>query len=139
MQLQDVLVYAGQFEVQEALAYVLQGVVMTVIGGTIYSAGKRGFWVNQSPRTKEFAQLVLVVALVGTGFLSSPVLNLARESVSSFAVAQQVGLLLIASRFGVNLFVDDWNFFDRRSVLIYLLGAAVALWPYLSPVVQSVR
>jgi hypothetical protein len=46
-------------------------------------------------------------------------------STSGWTEAQQIGIVLIASRAVVNMLVEHWTFTDEKSIVIYAIGGAM--------------
>lgn len=67
-----------------------------------------------------------------TGVVSDPLLQAIKLNLSSFTTIQELGVVIVASRFLINRMVNEWNPDDIKSLLVYGLGATMVLWPRLA-------
>lgn len=111
----------------EVVPAILQGLVLTVIGLFAYSTGYRWFKSigNHEFDSKEVAQATLVGLLLITGVIGDPIMQAIQGSTSGWTEAQQIGIVLIASRAVVNMLVEHWTFTDEKSIVIYAIGGAM--------------
>jgi hypothetical protein len=110
-------------EVSEIPLYVLQGIVFAVAGWLVYQAGENGFLSRGKFRSKEFAQIIVILFLLFTGAGSSYVFDALQGLSLNVSLFEITTITIALSRAYINEMVDNWTHKDRRSIAAYAVGA----------------
>lgn len=110
-----------------AIATILQGVAITILGLLAYKTGYRWFksFGSNEFKSKEAAQGTLVAFLFISGFVSEPIFQTLYSLTIGLDFLQQIGLVGVTSRFLVNRMVKNWTDTDLRSSLMYVVGSVL--------------
>ena len=111
----------------ESLITVLTGMTMTVLAGFVYQTTDTGFISAGSFRTKEGALLIFSGKILGVSLLTPFVRMFWQRTVYQFGVVPIFGVALIVGISIVNYSIDNWNYFDEKSLSIYAVGAVLLL------------
>lgn len=121
---------------QQLLALALEGLVIGLIGviggGFIFESGKRYVKVagsNQFTGKIEAVPFFVGVMLFGLFIKNADEIigNPIHSIVNSLSPTAQLGAIIIVGMAGFNYSVPNFNYFDRKSVLVYAFGLALIL------------
>jgi hypothetical protein len=112
------------------LPSIMTGLTMAAFGVTVYEA-RDGFFLSGGKFRGKHEALLIFLGVLSTGSLLTPVVNdFWQDSLPSIPPGQILGTVLILGMIGVNKNAE-WNYFDVKSALVYLLGGLLLYRPEL--------
>ena len=131
---------AGVFEelIATLLKAVIYGVLGVVLGGGIFESGKRYVKTGQGNEfTGKLAALPFFFAIVVFGWfienadrlLGAPV----EAAVYAVPSTSRLGAILVLTMTTFNYSVPDFNYFDWKSVTVYVIGLLLIFYPAYGP------
>jgi uncharacterized membrane protein (DUF4010 family) len=115
----------------EESALVLTGIIITFISSTLYTINAQGFMHRGKYRKKEEAIVIFLGATIFLG-LVTPLINEISKLVIAYVPAVSIGgVILIGTNFVLHYSIPSWKQTSTKSLLIYLLGAFLAVLGFL--------
>lgn len=113
----------GLGALEDLIVQALAGLTMVVVGGVLYQSGRTGFrLLGGTFQSKEIAQGIVIGYILIAPHFATFLEGIWGRTVSSLDILQALGILLVMSRIVVNSIIDQWNFADQKSLIIYALG-----------------
>jgi len=116
--------------VSNHLPSIMTGLTMSVIGIGVYKARDGFFLFNNQFRGKYGALLIFLGTLFGASLLTPIITDQWERYLPYIPPGQLLGVILLLGMFGVNK-TAGWNYFDTKSVPVYIIGIAFLLKPEL--------
>ncbi|SFM67853.1 hypothetical protein [Methanolobus profundi] len=104
------------------------GCIMALLGGiALYNTNDYSFVFGGRFVSKDMATLVLIFSFIVVSSISIEIENTVRDLISTMSVANMFGVTLLISRATVNTLVDNWNYFDEGSIIVYFVSFALIM------------
>lgn len=116
--------------VSDHLPSIMTGLTMAALGITVYEA-RDGFFLSGGKfRGKHEALLIFLGVLSASSLLTPAINEFWRDTLPSIPPGQILGAILILGMISVNK-TAEWNYFDAKSALVYLVGGLLLHRPEL--------
>ncbi|WP_152417990.1 hypothetical protein [Haloferax elongans] len=116
--------------VSNHLGSIMTGLTMAVVGIGVYEARDGFLLFNGQFRGKYGALLIFLGTLFGASLITPMVSEWWARSLPYIPPGQLLGAVLVLGMLGVNK-AAEWNFFDVKSLPVYLLGIILMANPEL--------
>jgi len=116
--------------VSNHLGTIMTGLTMAVVGIGVYEARDGFFRFLGKFRGKYVALVVFVGALFGSSLFTPIVGDWWARSLPYIPPGQLLGAILVLGMLGVNK-AAEWNFFDIKSLPVYVVGVVLMANPEL--------
>jgi membrane-bound ClpP family serine protease len=114
----------------EGFAIAMTGCIMALLGGiALYSTNDFSFVCGGKFVSKDAATVILIFSFIFVSGVSIFVESIVHDVTSTMSLFNITGLTLLTSRLTVNALVDNWNFDDSGSIVIYILGLTLFFMP----------
>ena len=117
----------------EIFTAFLNGTVALLVGGYLFENGKKYVKTGGSNEFKgKFAAfgVLLVVLLFGEVIQQlDPIIS---DIVYQFSPSVRLGIMTVGTMLLVNYIVDNYNYDDKKSIIVYFIVIIVGALPYLS-------
>lgn len=114
--------------ISQNLVKILTAVTLILFGGWLFEA-RDGFFLSGGRFRGKFAGFVLLLlGVIAVSALTPFIDQFWLELVSQFEASRIVGIVVIAGMVAVNKSAE-WNYFDRKSLIVYALGMALLFQP----------
>ncbi len=115
----------------EESALMLTGIIITFISSMMYTINAQGFIHRGKYRKKEEAIAIFLGATVFLGLIT-PLINEISKLVIQFVPMISIGgVIVIGTNFVLHYSIPSWKQTSTKSLLIYLLGAFLAILGFL--------
>ena len=108
--------------IEDNLVLMLTGSTMVFFGGVLYKKTKYAFISGGQFRNKQESLLIFLIAIPITGYITLYVQDFWLNITEQFSLLNMLGIIIIVGMLAVNFSVKNWNFLDKKSIFIYLIG-----------------
>jgi len=115
----------------EYSALVLTGIIITFISSMLYTINAQGFIHRGKYRKKEEAIFIFLGATIFLGLVTPLVNEISKLIVQFIPVVTIAGAVLMGTNFVLHYSIRSWKHTSTKSLLIYLLGAFLAVLGFL--------
>lgn len=112
------------------IVLILSTCTLGMVGLNFYTTNNKSFRANNKTQTKEGATLIFLFSIYVLSLLGNYIDTAWGEIIRQMPDVSTLGLLLVISRLAVNNLVPNWNYFDKKSNLVYALGVFLVIYGY---------
>jgi hypothetical protein len=115
----------------EESALMLTGIIITFISSMMYTINAQGFMHRGKYRKKEEAIVIFLGATVLLGLVTPLINEISKLAIQTIPVISIGGIILIGTNYVLHYSIPSWRQTSTKSLLIYLLGAFLAILGFL--------
>jgi hypothetical protein len=116
----------------EIFSAFLYGATALISGGILFEGGKRYAKTAGSNQFKgKIEALPFFFAMLIIGWVLQYIDPVITEFVYSFQPLTRLGIVVVGTMVLFNYSINHFNFIDTKSVIVYLIGFCLMIWPAL--------
>lgn len=117
----------------EIFTAFLNGTVTLLVSGFLFEHGEQYVKTGGSNEFKgKIAALPFLLAILSLGWGIQWLDPIMSDIVYQFSGSLRLGIMIVGGMLLFNYIVDNYNYDDKKSIIVYSIGVIVAIWPYLS-------